>query len=161
MPLYRKSYFEVFIFVLIFRYLTQYLEKDFFKDLSKMNQANPPVKYDTWCKTDVLESELFTLVWTISKFSSLKEENWESVHSEEFTIKGLGDIISKLFAELYPRGYNADFKDNVSFFWQKAKQGYVYKAKDVHAETVISSLDENMYKRKIHNLDVQKYAEKG
>ena len=126
-----------------------------------MNQANPPVKYDTWCKTDVLESELFTLVWTISKFSSLKEENWESVQSEEFTFKGLGDIISKLFAELYPRGYNADFKDNVSFFLQKAKQGYVYKAKDVHAEAVISSLDENMYKRKIHNLDVQKYAEKG
>ena len=44
------------------------------------------------------------------------------------------------------------------FFLQKAKQGYVYKAKDVHAEAVISSLDENMYKRKIHNFDVQKYA---
>ena len=88
-----------------------------------MNQANPPVKYDTWCKTDVLESELFTLVWTISKFSSLKEENWESVHSEEFTIKGLGDIISKLFAELYPRDYNADFKDNVSFFLVKSQTG--------------------------------------
>ena len=99
------------------------MEKDFFKDLSKMNQANPPVKYDTWCKTDVLESELFTLVWTISKFSSLKEENWESVQSEEFTFKGLGDIISKLFAELYPRGYNADFKDNVSFFFAKSQTG--------------------------------------
>ena len=88
-----------------------------------MNQANPPVKYDTWCKTDVLESELFTLVWTISKFSSLKEENWESVQSEEFTFKGLGDIISKLFAELYPRGYNADFKDNASFFFAKSQTG--------------------------------------
>ena len=49
--------------------------------MSNMNQNEPPFQYNALCKTDVLESELFTFVWVISKFSSLTEEQGEEMRS--------------------------------------------------------------------------------
>jgi len=121
--------------------------------MSNMNQNEPPFQYNALCKTDVLESELFTFVWVISKFSSLTEEQGEEIKSEEFTIKGPGDKITKWFAKLYPRGQIDE--DHVAIFLCKAKN----IAEDVYAKCIISSLDNRRSKREIFTLDVKKFAE--
>jgi len=78
-----------------------------------------PYKYDALCKTDIIESEKYTFVWQISKLSSRTETNGEELDSDEFSIKGPDDKITKWRAQIYPRGHTMKDSNYISFFLEK------------------------------------------
>jgi len=74
--------------------------------------------YDVLCKTDVTESDKFTFVWAISKYSSSVKEkaNGESLKSKGFQIVGPGNKITNWHAKLYPNGVRSTEKNYTSVF---------------------------------------------
>ena len=64
-----------------------------------MDQNCLPYKYDALCKMDIIESDKYTFVWRLSKFSSRTEKTGEVLYSEEFNIKGPDEKITTWFAE--------------------------------------------------------------
>ena len=70
---------------------------DNFQSLSmeRIHRNNLPYKYDAWCKSGFMKGEKYTFVWSISDFSPRTESNGVHLTSEEFTIKGPDDKISK------------------------------------------------------------------
>jgi len=110
-------------------------------------------KYNAWCKTDTIKGETFTFLWSISDFSSRTEENGEVLNSEEFTIKGPDNKITKWRGQIYPRGSSQDFIDNCSVFLQKLSA-----EEEVHASYVLSFLNTNKEKQRIKKLPVTKFS---
>jgi len=111
--------------------------------MDQREQTCLPYKYDAMCKTDLLESDKFTFVWRISKFSLRTEKNGEAMYSDDFTIKGPREKITKWHVELYPRGKIGDALEYVSVFLQNKT------AVEVVANCVVSTLDANKVKQKI------------
>jgi len=72
--------------------------------------------FDAHCKTDVMESEKFTFVWEILKFSSRNEANGVFILSKQFTIEGPGDKLTKWRVKIYPNGRDADCSNYASVF---------------------------------------------
>jgi len=75
-----------------------------------------PFNCNAYCKTDVLESEKFTFVWEVSKFSARKEVTGTSFLSKEFTIQGPGSMSTKLCGKIYPNGADSEHKNYISVF---------------------------------------------
>jgi len=121
-----------------------------------MDQNCLPYKYDALCKTDIIESDKYTFVWKISKFSSRTEKTGEVLSSEKFTIMGPDDKITTWYVQLYPRGDKEDCKDRISVFLRKAKP-----EENVDAYFVLSSLDANSIKQKIEELSVKTFESVG
>jgi len=120
-----------------------------------MNQSDQiclPFRYNALCKTDIMESDKYTFVWRISQFSSRTEKYGEVLNSEEFTIKGPDDKITKWRVQLYPRGDKEGANDHVSLFLKK-----LTTEAEVNANYVLSYLDANKVKRKIKELGVTKF----
>jgi len=115
-----------------------------------------PYKYDALCKTDIIESDKYTFVWRISKFSSRTEKTGEVLNSEEFTVMGPDDKITTWYVQLNPRGRNEDSKDQISVFLRKAKP-----EENVDANLVLSSLDADNVKQKIKELGVSTFESEG
>ena len=65
------------------------------------------------------------------------------MYSDDFTIKGPREKITKWHVELYPRGKIGDALEYVSVFLQNKT------AEEVVANCVVSTLDANMVKQKI------------
>jgi len=120
-----------------------------------MNQNCLPYKYDALCKTDIIESDKYTFVWRISKFSSRTEKTGEVLSSEKFTIMGPDDKITTWYVQLYPQGKNEDYKDQISVFLKKKTE------EEIVASFVLSTLDANSVKQKIEELDMTTFTSKG
>jgi len=120
--------------------------------MEQSDQVSLPFKYNALCKTDIMESDKYTFVWRISKFSSRTEKYGEVLNSEEFTIKGPDDKITKWRVQLYPRGDKEGTNDHVSLFLKK-----LTTEAEVNANYVLSYLDANKVKRKIKELGVTKF----
>ena len=71
------------------------------------------------------------------------EKNGEAMYSDDFTIKGPREKITKWHVELYPRGKIGDALEYVSVFLQNKT------AVEVVANCVVSTLDANKVKQKI------------
>jgi len=117
----------------------------------------PPVHYDAWCKTDILASETFTYVWTISNFSSMTEQTGEYLNSEEFTINGPGNKITTWYGQVSPRGQKEEYKNFVSVFLCINENG----TEDVFAKCFVSFLDKNDSKQELFEVDVRKFTFEG
>jgi len=113
-----------------------------------------PYKFDLMCKTDILESDKYTFVWRISKFSLRTEKNGEVMVSDDFTIKGPHEKITKWKVELYPKGKREDARGYVSVFLHNNS------AEDVVANYVVSTLDAKENKQKIFE-NVMKFRKFG
>jgi len=72
--------------------------------LKNDNTSGFPFKYDAWYRTDVMESDEFTFVWSISKFSERPEKTGEFIPSQEFIINGPEDKVTKWRVLVYPKG---------------------------------------------------------
>jgi len=85
---------------------------------SNADNSSLNFNYDALCKTDVMESDKFTFVWSISRFSSrLKEKaNGEYLKSKGFRILGPGSKVTDLHVRVYPNGEKTSVKDHVSAF---------------------------------------------
>ena len=120
--------------------------------MDQSDQICLPFKYNALCKTDIMENVKYTFVWRISKFSSRTEKHGEVLDSEEFTIKGPDDKITKWRVELYPRGDKECENDQMSLYLTK-----LTKEEEVNTNCVLSYLDANEVKQKIIELGVTKY----
>merc|ERR1719342_336390 len=91
---------------------------------------------------------------TINKFSSRPEKLGESIKSEDFFIKGPDNKVSKWLVEVFPRGLRGNGFE---------RHGYVEvflcktSAEDVNAKVVVSRLDANKTKIKLHESQVKKF----
>jgi len=125
------------------------------------SQDSLPFHCDAWCKVDAddvesvpIESKPFTFVMTINKFSSRPEKLGESIKSEDFFIKGPDNKVSKWHVEVFPRGLRGNGFE---------RHGYVEfylcttSAEDVNAKVVVSILDANKTKNKLHESQVKKF----
>ena len=76
------------------------------------------IKYDAMCKTDIMESNKFTFVWSISSFSlRVKEKaNKQYLKSKGFRILGPGSKVTDLYVKVYPNGNRTSFKDYTSVY---------------------------------------------
>jgi len=85
---------------------------------SNADNSSLNFNYDALCKTDVMESDKFTFVWSISRFSSrLKEKaNGEYLKSKGFRILGPGSKVTDLHVRVYPNGDKISVKDHVSAY---------------------------------------------
>jgi len=81
-----------------------------------MNQSDHEGNYDALMTTDIMESDKYKFVWKIFNFNARPEKNTDVMTSEEFTIKGPGDKVSKWHVELYPKGLNEADKNHISVF---------------------------------------------
>jgi len=124
--------------------------------MEQSDQICLPFKYNALCKTDVMESEKYTFVWRISKFSSRTEKHGEVLNSEEFTIKGPDDKITKWRVKLVPRGDVEDKIDHISLYLQK-----LTTEKEVNLNYVLYYLDASKVKRKMKELGVTKFEANG
>jgi len=115
-----------------------------------------PYKYDALCKTDIIESDKYTFVWRISKFSSRTEKTGEVLSSEKFTVMGPDDKITTWYAQLYPRGDKKDCKDQISVYLRKAKP-----EENVDAKFVLSFLDADNVKQKMEELGATTFESLG
>jgi len=112
-----------------------------------------PYNSDALCKTDFIKSEKYTFMWSISDFSKRPEKCGELITSEEFSLKGPDDKITKWFAEVYPRGIKEGCVDFVSVYLTKQTV-----LEEVDAHCVLYSLGVNGVKEKIVELnDVRKF----
>jgi len=104
------------------------------------------LKYNAYCKTEVTESDKFTFVWEIPKFSSRTEINGNCFYSKEFTINGPGNKSTKWRGRIYPNGCKSA-EDYVSVYLENAND------EDVMVKCSIVTVDSNMKKNK----DSKKY----
>ena len=118
--------------------------------MSPNNLVSLPKSYDAICTTSTIESDKFTFVWKISEFSSRTEENGQRLSSEEFTIKGPGDKITKWNVGMYPKGVNGNSKGFISVYLYNTKEN------DVYAKYVLSCMEQNIY-----DSGVQKFEKRG
>jgi len=86
--------------------------------MSSSGDGSLNFNYDALCKTDVTESDKFTFVWSISRFSSRVKEkaNGEFLKSKQFQIMGPGNKITYFHVKLYPNGQIATNKEFTSVF---------------------------------------------
>jgi len=84
--------------------------------MSATSQSQLDFSFDAHCKTDVMESDKFTFVWEILKFSSRTEANGVYILSKQFSIEGPGDKSSKWRVKVYPNGRDTDCSNYVSVF---------------------------------------------
>jgi len=98
-----------------------------------MDNSDHDRNYDALMTTDIIKSDKFKFVWKVSDFNDRPEKNKEYLRSEEFTIKGPGDKVSKWFVELYPKGLNEVDKNHISvFLFNNTKE-------DIYAKYVMST----------------------
>jgi len=83
--------------------------------------------------TDIMESDKYKFVWKISNFGARPEKNKEAMKSEEFTIKGPADKVSKWYVELFPKGKTKDDKKYISVYL------YNSTAEDIYAKYTMST----------------------
>jgi len=81
-----------------------------------MNKSDHDRNYDALMTTDIIKSDKFKFVWKISDFNDRPEKNKEFLKSEEFTIKGPGDKVSKWQVQIFPKGKTEDEKNYISVF---------------------------------------------
>jgi len=98
--------------------------------MSKMDHDR---NYDALMTTDIIESDKYKFVWKISNFNARPEENEEALKSEEFTIEGPGDKISKWHVEVYPKGLSKADKNHISIFLHNNTN------EDIYAKYVMST----------------------
>jgi len=110
-------------------------------------------KYDALCKTGIKKSETYRFVWRIYDFSLRTEKNGEFLSSEQFTVKGPDNKMTKWCVQLYPRGKVEDSTDDISLFLKKLTID-----EEVDAFYVLSLLDANKAKHKLHQLNVTKFS---
>jgi len=74
--------------------------------------------YDALCKTEVTESNKFTFVWSISRFSSRVKEkaSGQFLKSKGFQILGPGSKVTNFHVKLYPIGEVLSVKDDFSLY---------------------------------------------
>jgi len=72
--------------------------------------------YDALCKTEVTESDKFTFVWSISRFSSRVKEtaSGQFLKSKGFQILGPGSKVTNFHVKLFPIGEVPSVKDDFS-----------------------------------------------
>merc|ERR1719342_227896 len=100
-----------------------------------------PYKYDALCKTGKVKSDPYTFVWRITEFSLRTEKKGEALVSEEFTIKGPGDKITKWRGAIYPKGEHRDDEEYLSLYLINQTK------RDVDAKFVFYLLDANNVKK--------------
>jgi len=120
--------------------------------MEQSDQVSLPFKYNALCKTDIMESDKYTFVWRISKFSSRTEKYGEVLNSNEFTIKGPDNKITKWRVQLFPRGEIEDKIDHISLYLEK-----LTTEKEVILNYVLYYLDASKVKRKMKELGVTKF----
>ena len=81
-----------------------------------MDNSDHDRNYHALMTTDIIKSDKFKFVWKVSDFNDRPEKNKEFLKSEEFTIKGPGDKVSKWHVELYPKGKHENDKDYISVY---------------------------------------------
>jgi len=120
--------------------------------MSTNDQSLLPFNCDAYCKTDVLESEKFTFVWEISKFSARREVTGTAFLSKEFTIQGPGSMSSKWCGKVYPHGRESDYKDYISVYLMNNND------KDIIVQGAIMTMDSNkkIGKTNICKMNMQK-----
>ena len=98
-----------------------------------MNQSDHDIDYDTLMTTDIIVSDKYKFVWKISNFGARPEKNKEFLKSEEFTIKGPGDKVSKWYVQIFPKGQTKDVKNHISVFLHNNTN------EDIYAKYVMST----------------------
>jgi len=123
---------------------------------SNADNSSLNFNYDALCKTDVMESDKFTFVWSISRFSSrLKEKaNGEYLTSKGFRILGPGSKVTDLHVRVYPNGEKTSVKDHVSAFLMNETRDAVI----VNCTYMVVS--PNGTKLKLYESDMQKLLPK-
>ena len=79
-----------------------------------MDQSLLPLNCDAYCKSDVMESEKFTFVWEVSKFSTRTKGT--NLFSKEFTIQGPGSKSTKWCGKIRPNGADSEYENCISVF---------------------------------------------
>jgi len=93
-----------------------------------------PFTYNSYCKTEITESDMYTFVWEIANFSSRTEENGEYLDSEQFSVNGPGIKKTKWSLRIYPRNQKSKDSDIVAVFLRNNSDV------DVQANYAISTL---------------------
>jgi len=115
--------------------------------MSSTSNSSLDFKCNAICKSDLMESEKFTFVWEIPKFSSRLGVSGYSFLSKEFTIEGPGCKLTNWCGKIFPNGSSSEYKNYTSVFL------FNYNDENVIVKCSIMTLDS----KKKRNLESKKY----